>query len=150
MAMALSIASLIIATTALVMLYHMRRSLHGLFNAKDEPQRIAKRLVLHKARQVELKQQANYLENQVASLQQQAAQSLKKIGIVRFNPYRDTGGDQSFALCILDSYDNGLMVTAIHGREGTRVYAKPIIEQKSDYELSHEEKAALEQALTSS
>lgn len=70
----------------------------------------------------------------------------QKISIVRFNPFGDTGGDQSFVLAVLDAHDSGYVMTSIHGREGTRVYIKPIDESKSKYPLSTEEKQALSQA----
>lgn len=70
----------------------------------------------------------------------------QKISIVRFNPFGDTGGDQSFVLAVLDAHNSGYVVTSIHGREGTRVYVKPIDEGKSKYPLSDEEKKALTQA----
>src|SRR5437870_770055 len=50
----------------------------------------------------------------------------QKISIVRFNPFGDTGGDQSFAIAVLDGHDSGYVLTSIHGRQGTRVYVKPI------------------------
>ena len=70
----------------------------------------------------------------------------QKISIVRFNPFGDTGGDQSFVLAVLDSHNSGYVLTSIHGREGTRVYVKPVDYGKSKYPLSDEEKQALAQA----
>lgn len=70
----------------------------------------------------------------------------QKISIVRFNPFGDTGGDQSFVLAVLDAHNSGYVLTSIHGREGTRVYVKPIDEGKSKYPLSTEEKQALSRA----
>lgn len=70
----------------------------------------------------------------------------QKISIVRFNPFGDTGGDQSFVLAVLDAHNSGYVVTSIHGREGTRVYVKPVDYGKSKYPLSDEEKQALAQA----
>jgi hypothetical protein len=70
----------------------------------------------------------------------------QKISIVRFNPFGDTGGDQSFSLAVLDSHDSGYVLTSIHGREGTRVYVKPVDYGKSKYTLSDEEQQALSQA----
>lgn len=70
----------------------------------------------------------------------------QKISIVRFNPFGDTGGDQSFVLAVLDAHDSGYVLTSIHGREGTRVYVKPVDYNKSKYPLSKEEKQALSQA----
>jgi hypothetical protein len=70
----------------------------------------------------------------------------QKISIVRFNPFGDTGGDQSFVLAVLDAHNSGYVLTSIHGREGTRVYVKPIDEGNSKYPLSEEEKQALGRA----
>ena len=70
----------------------------------------------------------------------------QKISIVRFNPFGDTGGDQSFVLAVLDAHNSGYVITSIHGREGTRVYVKPVDDGSSKYPLSEEEKRALAQA----
>ena len=72
----------------------------------------------------------------------------QKISVVRFNPFGDTGGDQSFTLAVLDAHNSGYVITSIHGREGTRVYIKPVDYGKSKYALSAEEKQALQQAIS--
>jgi hypothetical protein len=71
----------------------------------------------------------------------------QKISVVRFNPFGDTGGDQSFVLAVLDAHNSGYVLTSIHGREGTRVYVKPVDLGKSKYTLSAEEKQAMNQAI---
>lgn len=71
---------------------------------------------------------------------------VQKIGVVRFNPFSNTGGDQSFALALLDGGDSGIVILSLHGREGTRIYIKPIKGGRSLYELSREEKQAIEEA----
>lgn len=75
-----------------------------------------------------------------------ATASIQKTAIVRFNPFKHTGGDQSFVLGLLDNHDNGLLLTSIHSREGTRVYIKPVRYGSSDHTLSKEEQQALEAA----
>ncbi len=72
--------------------------------------------------------------------------SLTKVGLVRFNPFGDTGGDQSFALALLDANNNGIIISSLHSRAGTRMFAKPIKGGKSEYNLSDEEKQAIEKA----
>lgn len=72
--------------------------------------------------------------------------SIHKIGIVRFNPFHDTGGDQSFAIALLDASENGIVISSIHAREGTRVYAKPIEKGESKHNLSLEENKAIKKA----
>lgn len=73
--------------------------------------------------------------------------SIQKVGLVRFNPFAETGGDQSFCLAMLDGNGSGLVISSLHGREGTRIYAKPVRENKSSgYEFSAEEKRAIKEA----
>ncbi|NLP36947.1 MAG: DUF4446 family protein [Firmicutes bacterium] len=69
------------------------------------------------------------------------------IGVVRFNAFRDTGGDLSFAIAFLDGRKNGVVVTGIYGREESRIYAKPLQEGNSIYPLTEEEKEAIKKAL---
>ena len=71
--------------------------------------------------------------------------SLQKIGFVRFNPFSQTGGDQSFSLALLDAKDNGLVISSLHSRETTRLYTKTIKAGKAEgYELSKEESKAIQ------
>lgn len=71
----------------------------------------------------------------------------QKIGMVRFNPFKDTGGDQSFVVAILDGRDNGIVISSLHGRAGSRWYAKTIVEGKGrEHDLSEEEEKAIKQA----
>ena len=72
--------------------------------------------------------------------------ALSKVGLVRFNPFGDTGGDHSFSIALLDHKENGVVISAVHARSGTRVYAKDIIEGKAKHNLSKEEAKALEDA----
>ncbi len=95
------------------------------------------RNILQKQQQI----QKAYLE-----LRSIAQNSLQKTALVRFNPFKDTGGDQSFALCILDHTDTGVIITAIHGRDGTRVYTKDVANGTTKLSLSHEEKQSLAKA----
>jgi hypothetical protein len=66
--------------------------------------------------------------------------------MVRYNPFNDTGGDQSFSLALLDLRDNGFVITSIHGREVDRIYAKQIDNGKSKHNLSAEEIEAIKEA----
>ena len=64
-------------------------------------------------------------------------------GVVRFNPFRYTGGDQSFAWAIADSEGNGIVLSSLHARDQTRVYAKPLNNWESQYSLTEEEQEAI-------
>ena len=72
---------------------------------------------------------------------------MQKVGLVRYNPFEETGGNQSFALAMLDADGDGWVLSSLHARSGTRVYAKAVSAGRSDVALSDEETAALRQAL---
>ena len=73
--------------------------------------------------------------------------AIQRVGLVRFNPFEDTGGNQSFALALTDAKGDGLVISSLHSRTGTRVYAKAIADGRSDGALSEEEQRALRLAL---
>jgi len=75
--------------------------------------------------------------------------ALQRTGLVRFNPFEDTGGNQSFALAILDAQGNGIVVSSLHSRTGTRFYGKAITGGRGETALSDEEAEALRLALAS-
>jgi len=78
-----------------------------------------------------------------------ARHHFSKQGLVRFSPFQDTGGDQSFALALLDESDDGIVVSSLHSRTGTRIYAKSIVGGKAPMTLSTEETQALDEARAS-
>lgn len=70
--------------------------------------------------------------------------SIEKIKLIRFNPFDGIGGDQSFILVLLDHSDSGVLLTSLHHRSFTRIYAKPIKNGEGDnITLSKEEKSAI-------
>ena len=87
------------------------------------------------------------LEHKTDQLKQIAEQSSTRIGFVRFNPFSDTGGDQSFCLAVLNAHGSGWVLSSIHARTGTRVYAKPVSAGRSSHNLSEEESTAVTKAL---
>lgn len=82
-------------------------------------------------------------EKEIEKLKDEGFSHVQKIGLVRFNPFKEIGGDHSFSLAILDGKDSGLIITTLHTRERTRVYSKAIKNGKCEFELSEEEKKAL-------
>ncbi|MBI3522110.1 MAG: DUF4446 family protein [Chloroflexi bacterium] len=72
---------------------------------------------------------------------------LQRVGVVRFNPFSDTGGDQSFAIALLDTQGNGVVLSSLHGRADTRVFAKQVVQGRSRHQLSDEEQEAIRMAL---
>jgi hypothetical protein len=75
-------------------------------------------------------------------------QSIQKVGVIRFNPFADTGGDQSFAVALLDAQGNGIVLSSLHGRADTRFFAKQVQAGRSKHALSDEEQDAIRKALS--
>lgn len=85
------------------------------------------------------------ISNQINTL---SFKSLHKVGLVRFNPFKDVGGDQSFALALLDGKNNGFVLSSLFTREGTRIYAKSVLEGKPQkHPFTEEEEKAIKIAL---
>ena len=74
---------------------------------------------------------------------------VQKIGIVRYNAFKDTGSDLSFALALLDEDNTGVVMNGIYSREMSNIYAKPVENGKSSYTISAEEKLAIDKAVQS-
>jgi hypothetical protein len=72
--------------------------------------------------------------------------SLQWLGVLRFNPFDDVGGDQSFAVALVDGYGNGVVISSLHMRDVTRVYAKPLKKWEAEHHLTDEEKQAIANA----
>lgn len=86
----------------------------------------------------------NKLHHELEDLSQR---TLQKVAVIRYNPFSDTGGDQSFAIALLDSLGNGVVLSSLHSRTDTRVFAKPVQSGRSRYQLSDEEQEAVKKAL---
>ena len=85
------------------------------------------------------------ISNQINAL---AAKGFHKFGMMRFNPFKDVGGDQSFSIAILNGKNNGITLSSLYTREGTRIYAKSIAAGKSEkHSLTEEEKKSIEIAM---
>jgi|DewCreStandDraft_4_1066084.scaffolds.fasta_scaffold153223_1 Na+-transporting methylmalonyl-CoA/oxaloacetate decarboxylase gamma subunit len=87
------------------------------------------------------------LQAEVEAEGQTLRRAVQKVGLVRFNPFSDTGGDQSFSVALLDSYGDGVVFSSLFSRAETRVFAKPIQRGESRYALSDEERQAIATAM---
>jgi Protein of unknown function (DUF4446) len=100
----------------------------------------------HLDRVYELGREVERLGARTGRLETVAPRAFQRVGLVRFNPFEDTGGNQSFALALLDADGNGWVLSSLHARNGTRLYAKSVRGGRSDGALSDEETAAIKQA----
>jgi hypothetical protein len=73
--------------------------------------------------------------------------AVRHVGLVRYDAFEDVGGRLSFSCAMLDDHGSGVVMTSISGRQDTRVYAKPVVESQSQYNLSTEEEEAIRKAL---
>ena len=93
------------------------------------------------------KKDIDILQKQYATIEKQGKFYIQKIGLLRFNPFKDTGGDQSFILAFLDGKETGIVISGLYSRAGTRWFTKKVVQGKGvEYELSEEEKKAIREA----
>jgi hypothetical protein len=86
------------------------------------------------------------LDRRTTALEAQGRKAVQRVGLVRFNPFEDTGSNQSFALAMLDEDGDGVIVSSLHTRQATRVYVRPVDGGSAGRALSDEEAEALAQA----
>lgn len=86
------------------------------------------------------------LLDMVTDMDKTMKSNIQKVGLIRYNPFDEMGGNLCFALALLDGSDNGVVLNGIHSRTGSFTYAKPIEMGVSTYMLSDEEVKAVEMA----
>jgi hypothetical protein len=97
--------------------------------------------------QTALAENQKSFEQLLKKIQLNSRQHFQKMGFVRFNLFDNAGGDQSFCLCLLTEDNDGIVITSLHGRESTRLYAKAVDEKfLADQSGSVEERKAYQLA----
>ena len=92
------------------------------------------------------RQQAGEALEVARRVERLSASHVQHVGLLRYNPFSHTGSDQSFVLALADHDGNGAVVNSLHAREGTRIYAKPLVGWQSLYPLTDEEQEAIGRA----
>jgi hypothetical protein len=101
----------------------------------------------HFARIEGLEQAAGMIKEDIERIKKEDLTHIQRVGLVRFNPFDEVGGNQSFALALLNDHGDGIVVSSLHSRETTRIYGKPVKNfAESGFEFSAEEKNAIEDA----
>jgi hypothetical protein len=95
-----------------------------------------------------LEKRVENLTQALDSLKKETKLAVQKVGLKRFNPFSEIGGDQSFTIALLDGNNDGVIITSIYSNDGNRVYAKSIEKGESKYVLSEEEKEVIEKAIS--
>ncbi|WP_042169828.1 DUF4446 family protein [Paenibacillus gorillae] len=87
-----------------------------------------------------------HIQSQMEIMQRVQMQGKGRVGIIRYNAFADQGSDLSFSIAVVNGADDGMVISGIHSRENTYVYAKPLDKGESSYPLTPEERKAIEQA----
>ncbi len=103
---------------------------------------------IERVRVLELKH--DDLKDALDRLEANMKKCVQKVGLVRYNAYNDTGSDLSFTMALMDADDNGVVVNGLYSRESSSIFAKPLINGETKYNLSAEEIQAIDIAKTSS
>lgn len=101
--------------------------------------------VMEKVKSVEEENQE--IKHDCSNLNKEINKCIKKVGIVRYSAFKDMGSDLSFALALLDEFNNGVILNGIYSVENSNIYAKPVENGVSKYTLSEEEQRALDMAM---
>ena len=97
-----------------------------------------------------LKADAKNLNEELAKVKENLTITYQKIGVVKYDAFKEMGGKLSFVLALLDKNNTGILLNSVHSsREGCYTYLKEIIKGESFLELSDDERKALNQALNS-
>ncbi len=97
-----------------------------------------------------LKADSRTINEEINKINENLLITYQKIGVVKYDAFKEMGGKLSFVLALLDKSNNGIILNSVHSsREGCYTYLKEIIKGESFLELSEEEKKALEQAMKS-
>ena len=97
-----------------------------------------------------LKIDSKSLNNEIEKIKENLQITYQKVGVVKYDAFKEMGGKLSFVLALLDKNNNGILLNSVHSsREGCYTYLKEIIKGESFLELSEDEKTALNQALNS-
>lgn len=147
------ISSLILANFVFLLLFLLERRANNKFRrqylellAGIHTDNVEELIIKHRAEIADYFTRIEALEQTTATLERKLASAIQKVGVVRYNAFQDLGSDQSFSLALLNSQDDGVVLTSLFGRDECRLFAKPIKNGRSRYRLTDEELLAMDRA----
>lgn len=141
----IAIAAFLLAFIAVVMLLGLRRRLRRLALGRNGS--IEESIAVLARDSKEMKEFRAELEKYLKLAESRLRTSVRGIGVVRFNPFTSgQGGNQSFATAFLDEQGSGVVFSTLYSRDRVGVYAKPVEGGASTFELTDEEKMAIDRA----
>ncbi len=88
----------------------------------------------------------NQTDLNIKTIEQKLKTSIRGLETIRFNPFKDSGSNQSFAIALINEEGDGVILSSLYSRERISIFAKPIKKHSSEYELTQEEREALNKA----
>ncbi|MBI3633555.1 MAG: DUF4446 family protein [Candidatus Vogelbacteria bacterium] len=82
----------------------------------------------------------------ISEIRDRMRHHIRGIKTVRFNPFKDSGSNQSFATAFISDEGDGVVISSLYSRDRVGIYAKPLEDHQSEYELTDEEKRAINEA----
>lgn len=86
------------------------------------------------------------IKRRLLGAEKRIARSIRNIKTIRFNPFSDSGSNQSFATAIVDDHGDGVILSSLYSRERVSIFAKPVKNGKPEYDLTEEEEEVLTEA----
>ena len=136
-------------TTMIVKLISINKKYKNFMEKIGDGKNIEEDLENYMYRVERVEKQNAEITGYVKSLDKDLEKCVQKIGIIRYNAFKDTGSDLSFALALLDENNDGVVLNGIYSREMSNIYAKPVEDGKSSYTISEEESEAIKRAIDS-
>lgn len=141
----LAAAACVFSLLALLLIFLQRRRLSKLMRGRSGSMEEILRLLSRDTK--ELKEFRSELEKYLKLAEMRLRKSVRGVGVVRFNPFESgAGGNQSFATAFLDEEGSGVVFSTLYARDRVGVYAKPVEQGSSTFELTTEEKDAIAKA----
>ena len=143
--LALILILLILIIVTLCKLKKLRRKLDRYMRGKDAES--LEETILSCIEKAEKVDQMNHiLREDIIGLRKNQKITFQKMGMVKYNAFREMSGDLSFALALLDQENNGFLINSVYGNEGCNSYIKKIKNGESEIHLSEDEQKALDKA----
>ena len=146
-ALAVTVVALLIAVVILALRLRQATRRYARLTSSTAGGSLEQVLDAHVERVMAVASGVSELQALYQNLDTRAGTALRHVGMVRFNPFEDTGSDQSFAIALLDDRRDGVVISSLHGRNATRVFAKPVEGGGSRHSLSDEETQAIQIAI---
>ena len=143
-AIAVGAVAVVLGTIAIVRYSRLHRA-YGLLAVAEGRETVVDVMGRTMEEFTDLRQDVLQLEKNLAVTRRDLSAALRHVSVVRYDAFGDMGGRMSFSTALLDDNGDGLLITSIHGRSGTRTYMKPVTAGSSE-QVSPEEQEAINRA----